>query len=223
MRIETPGNISASFFMRGETVITDSRLPHVMPSQVHGRNILVADAETVPEISLPLRPEADGVLLTVPDVQASLRFADCAPVMIWGIRPAWVMLLHSGCKGTVLNISREGLRIAREIFGADSVSEAHAWVGPCIGREYFRKAGDEWTVKAVEAFHRENFSADGERVYFDLAGEIRSQLLDAGLSGGNVAVSGINTLADSRCYSYRGGDIHERMTLLVSMKKGSTC
>lgn len=217
MRIETPGNISASFFMRGETVITDSRLPHVMPSQVHGRNILVADAETVPEISLPLRPEADGVLLTVPDVQASLRFADCAPVMIWGIRPAWVMLLHSGCKGTVLNISREGLRIAREIFGADSVSEAHAWVGPCIGREYFRKAGDEWTVRGIESFHRGNYDVDGENVYFDLAGEIHTQLIECGIDEGNITLSGIDTLKDGRCYSYRRGDVHERMTLHVRL------
>lgn len=212
MRITTNANITADFFMKGDTLEVAS-LPHVKPSQVHGKEILVVDAETLPEISLPLRPEADGVLLTVPDVQASLRFADCAPVMIWG--KSWVMILHSGYKGTVLKISREGLGIAREIYG--DISDSCAWIGPCIGREYFRKSGDEWTSRGIEAFHRENYDVEGGNVYFDLAGEIRSQLLDEGLSDGNITLSGIDTLKDERCYSYRRGDIHERMTLLVRM------
>ena len=218
MRITTTANIAADFFMKGNTLDISDSLPHIKPSQVHGKKILVVDAESLPEISLPSRPEADGVLLTIPNVQASLRFADCTPVMIWG--RSWVMILHSGYKGTVLNISREGLRIAREIYG--DVSDSFAWIGPCIGREYFRKSGDDWTARGIEAFHKENYDIEGGNVYFDLAGEIRCQLLDEGLSEGNITLSGIDTLKDERCYSYRRGDIHERMTLLVSMKKGST-
>ena len=210
MRIATPENISAEFFMRDETPTADS-FPHVMPSQVHGKNVLVVDALNVSDYALPFRPEADGVLLTAPNVTASLRFADCAPVMIWG--SSWVMILHSGYKGTALNISREGLRVAREVCG--DVSEACAWIGPCIGREYCRNSGEEWTVRGIESFHRENCEIDGGKVYFDLAGEIRSQLLEGGLSRENIAVSGVNTLTDSRCYSYRRGDVHERMTLKV--------
>ena len=217
LKISSPENITANFFMRDETPASDS-FPHVMPSQVHGKNILVVDALNVSDYALPFRPEADGILLTVPDVTASLRFADCAPVMICG--DSWVMILHSGYKGTVLNISGEGLRIAREVFG--DVSDSCAWIGPCIGREYFRKSGEEWTERGIESFHAGNFSVDGGKVYFDLAGEIFSQLLDGGLKRGNIALSGINTLTDSRCYSYRRGDIHERMTLQARIKKGST-
>ena len=216
MLIRTPENISANFFMKRETPGHVSA-PHIMPSQVHGKNILVVNDSNVSDYALPLRPEADGILLTVPNVTASLRFADCAPVMICG--SSWVMILHSGYKGTALNISREGLNIAREIFG--DVRDSCAWVGPCIGREYFRKRGEEWTERGIEAFHRENYGIDGERVYFDLAGEIVSQLLDGGMRRENIIVSGINTLTDSRCYSYRNGDIHERMTLTAKIK-GST-
>ena len=216
MHILTPEFITANFFMKGETVEADS-LPHVMLSQVHGKNIILVDDETLSEFSLPSKPEADGILLTVPNVRASLRFADCAPVMLWGISPHWVMILHSGYKGTVLNISREGLGLVREIFGVDSAVGSHTWIGPCIGREYFRKSGDEWTVKGTGVFHRENYDVKGEKVYFDLAAEIRSQLLDEGLSDENIILSGIDTLKDERCYSYRRGDIHERMTLSVRL------
>ena len=215
MLISTQKFLTADFLMKGETFEPSRSIPHVMPTQVHGKNILIVDDETLSGFSLPSRPEADGIFLTVPGVQASLRFADCAPVMLWGTEPDWVMILHSGYKGTVLGISREGLRFVGKIFGKEAQREAFAWIGPCIGREYFRKSCDEWTIKGTGVFHRENYDVEGGNVYFDLAGEIRSQLLDEGLSDERITLSGINTLKDNRCYSYRRGDIHERMTLHV--------
>ena len=216
IRIPTPENICAEFFMRNESPAADS-FPHIEPSQVHGKNIIVINESNISEYARPFRPEADGIFLTVPDVAASLRFADCTPVIIWD--SSWAVILHSGYKGTVLNICAEGLRIAREIFA--DVSGACAWIGPCIGREYFRKINDEWTSRGITSFHRGNFSADGDNVYFSLADEIMSQLIDGGLRRENIFLSGINTLTDSRCYSYRNGDIHERMTLTAKIK-GST-
>lgn len=215
MKILTPENISANFFMKGDSLDGINTLPRIMPSQIHGKNIITVNDSNITEYALPLRPEADGILLTTPNAEASLRFADCAPVMIWG--DSWVMILHSGYKGTVLNISREGLNVVREIFGGEAVKDSCAWIGPCIGREYFRKSGDELTVKGIESFHENNYDIDGEKVYFDLAGEIQSQLIECGLDDENITLSGINTLTDSRCYSYRRGDIHERMTLHVRL------
>ena len=213
MRILTPEHIAANFFMKGESLEGINILPHVMPSQIHGKNIITVNDANISEYALPLRPQADGILLLTPNAEASLRFADCAPVMIWG--DSWVMILHSGYKGTVLNISREGIGVVREIFGVEAVKDSCAWIGPCIGREYFRKAGDDWTVRGIESFHGGNYDIDGEKVYFDLAGEIRTQLIECGLDDGNITLSGIDTLKDERCYSYRRGDVHERMTLHV--------
>ncbi len=215
MKILTPEHISANFFMKGDSFEGINTLPHIMPSQVHGKNIITINDSNITEYALPLRPEADGILLLTSNAEASLRFADCAPVMIYG--DSWVMILHSGYKGTVLNISREGLMIVREIFGVEAVKDSCAWIGPCIGRGYFRKSSDEWTVRGIESFHEGNYDIDGENVYFDLASEIQSQLIECGLDGGNITLSGINTLTDSRCYSYRRGDVHERMTLHVRL------
>ena len=203
MRIQTPENIRAEFFMRDET--PNIAVPCISPHQVHGKNIIVID-----DISgLPERPEADGVLLTVPGIGASLRFADCAPVLLWGER--WAMILHSGYKGTVLNISGEGLRMTDgKVLGA--------WIGPCIGySHYCRDISDEWTQRGLKTFHRHNMEARDGKIYFDLAGEIAEQLKDAGVPEENVRLSGIDTFTDNRCYSYRRGSKKERMTLYAVM------
>ena len=202
LKISTPENIHAEFFMKGETADGINDFPRIAPHQVHGKNILVIDSSDFPE-----SPEADGVLLKVPDIGASLRFADCAPVLLWG--KDWAMILHSGYKGTVLNISREGLNLVDGALGA--------WIGPCIGSEHYcRDLADDWTQMGMKSFHRENWRREGEKIYFDLAGEIRDQLSDCGVS---AIVSGINTFRDDRCYSYRRGDKTERMTLYVRTKK----
>ncbi|MBQ7594422.1 MAG: polyphenol oxidase family protein [Synergistaceae bacterium] len=290
MKIITPDFLSANFFMKDDTPEGINILPHVMPHQVHGKNIILVNDETFTKYSLPERPEADGILLTTSKAEASLRFADCAPVLIWG--KSFAMLLHSGYKGTVLNISGYGVELVREKHMSDNmenlreddidsgnrdwenvqapqidrlnelvsenaknlfedandnvknfhenedmrnfqehasedinepvnenVQDLHAWIGPCIGREiYCRDVNDEWTQKGIKSFHRENYDDDGDKIYFDLAGEIKSQLLDAGLDERNITMTGINTYEDDRCYSYRRGDKVKRMMLHVRIK-----
>ena len=215
MKIPTPEFLSAQFFMRNEPVEGLDDLPRIAPSQVHGSEILHVNVENFARYVLPLRPEADGVLLTT-----SRGFADCAPVLLWG--KSWVMILHSGYKGTTLNISASGVEVVRELFGADAVSDARAWVGPCIGKEHYcRDLADEWTQKGITSFHAENFNEQAGKVFFDLAGEIHSELVDAGIFNENITLSGIDTYTERECYSYRRGDKTERMTLYVYIKEGT--
>ena len=220
--IDTPKFLHARFFMRNDPVEGINDLPRISPSQVHGSEILHVNAENFSRYALPERPKADGVLLTTSRAGASLRFADCAPVMLWG--KSWVMILHSGFKGTVLNISARGLELVRNLYGDEAVKEARAWVGPCIGKEHYcRDLAGEWTQKGLRNFHAENFDerAGQNKIFFDLAGEIHSQLVDAGLSDENITLSGINTYTERECYSYRRGDKTERMTLYAYIKEGS--
>ena len=214
MKIFENEKMRAEFFMRGEEVKISEKIPHVMPSQVHGKNIITVNDENIFEFSLPKRPEADGIILKARNSQASLRFADCTPVLIYD--EDFAMLLHSGYKGTVLNISSEGIK---EI-GHEYVKNFRAWIGPCIGRKYYCRniENDEWTLKGLKSFHEENYDERGEKIYFDIAGEIKLQLMESGLKGENINLSGIDTFEDSRCYSYRRGDKTERMTLHVKIK-----
>lgn len=220
IKIDTNENIYAVFFMRDDSLDELDVIPLVSPSQVHGDSIIHIHDDNAVKYALPERPEADGLLLTTTRTSASIRVADCAPVMIWG--EEWVMILHSGFKGTVLNITGKGLRLVRELYGDDEVKRACAWVGPCIGRDdYERNLNEEWSIKGMNEFHRENYYVTGGKIYFDLAGEIESQLIESGINENNITMTGINTYTNHECYSYRKGDLKERMTLYARIKKTS--
>ncbi len=214
MIIDTPDFLRARFFMRDESLEGIDDLPRVAPHQVHASRILHVTDGNFGDYALPSRPEADGVLLTTTRAGASLRFADCAPVLLWG--EGWSMILHSGYKGTVLGITGEGLGLVRGLYGDEAVRGAHAWVGPCIGREeYCRDIDDEWTQRGLKSFDPENYDIRGGKVYFDLAAEIVKYFIIAGGDEGNITLSGINTYTEQKCYSYRRGDKTGRMTLYV--------
>lgn len=218
MQIKTPDNIYAKFFMKNDSVSELDSMPRISPEQIHGDNIIHVHDDNAMTYALPERPKADGLFLTTAKISASMRYADCAPVMIFTER--WVMILHSGFKGTVLNISGKGLALVKNLYGDDEVKKSSAWIGPCIGRDdYERDVNEEWSIRGMNEFHRENFDVRDEKVYFDLAGEIKAQLLECGLNAKNIMLSGINTYRNPECCSYRRGDIHDRMTLYVRIKK----
>ena len=218
MKIHTNDSIKADFLMKNYSLEGFNIRPRVAPSQVHADNIIHITDDNFTRYILPAKPEADGVLLATSQACASLRFADCAPVMLWG--KGWVMILHSGYKGTTLNISARGLELVQNLYGSDNVKDSSAWIGPCICREHYcRDTDDEWTQRGLSSFNSENYDERDNKIYFDLAGEIRSQLTDCGLAESRITLSGRDTFTDSECYSYRRGDIYDRMTLHVKLQE----
>jgi hypothetical protein len=187
--------------------------PLVAPRQVHGTDVIAASAGA----ALPARPSGDGVLLDRCGIEASLRFADCFPVVIASLSPSpRIILLHSGFKGTVLNIAGRAARSLLGKMGADP-SRTWAWIGPGIGKNhYFRKKDEPWTRRGIESFSRHNMSGDGDGVFFDLGGEIRKQLGDAGIEDEKICSVPLCTYRDNDvCYSYRRGDRENRLFLLA--------
>jgi len=199
----------------------------IAPKQVHGTTVL----ENIPENAPPVyEAEADGILFDARDaadlrVEASLRFADCAPVVVapspeWAARNGtpWVLMMHSGYKGTVQNIVDAGLEKARACYGESAIDGAWAWIGPCIGGANYPRDVEEWTLKGLESFRGENVKKAG-KVFFDIAGELRLQLIDAGIAEESVFLSDINTCERADiCYSYRNGEMTERMFLWAGVR-----
>jgi copper oxidase (laccase) domain-containing protein len=213
------------------TPLLGEPLSMVAPRQVHGVTVLDAVIENTRRASAP-PVEGDGILLdtrealrTGKGLEASLRFADCAPIVILPSREGeetrdcdeWALLLHSGYKGTVQNIVKVGLEKARDRYGMEAARSAQAWVGPCVGGENYPRDRDEWTLRGLQSFHKENVKSGGERgekFFFDIAGELKCQLKDAGIQESRIFCAGIDTCdCPEFCYSYRRGERERRMFL----------
>lgn len=184
----------------------------VAPRQVHGVDVIEASERE----ALPARPDADGVFIREGcDALASLRFADCTPVVVAsaGAQP-WMTVLHSGFKGTALNISAAAL--GRFGDGRES-AKIWAWIGPRIGGCcYSRRADDPIAREARSEFSPECVEEKDGLIFFDLGGEIRRQLYGCGVPYENIYdFGGCTRCENGLFYSYRAGDEEKRNFLLA--------
>ncbi len=198
--------------------------PFVAPFQVHGTALLSARRLW----EYPLRPWADGVVLGLREFShpfwngyATLRFADCYPVVIAGTYPEpFAVLLHSGFRGTLSNIVAAAFGVLRRRgCDAESFHRAFAWVGPGVGACcYDRLDSDPLTARAVSTFPAHVCFQEPGRVRFDLREVLRAQLAHEGISNDRICISDACTCCDrDRCYSYRGGDEKKRMILIARL------
>ncbi|MDO5115407.1 MAG: laccase domain-containing protein [Synergistaceae bacterium] len=187
----------------------------VAPRQIHGTTIIDADNTQI----LPKRAEADGVFIeSGREALASLRFADCAPVVIAAMcEKPWMAILHSGFKGTLLNITAAAVNGIFKRFPERRGAKLWGWIAPAVGGEcYSREKSDPASIEAMKKFSAVNRCERGGLCYFDIRGEIRRQLLECGLSEENIFVyEGCNCCHREFFYSYRGGDSCKRNFLLA--------
>lgn len=222
------GSFSATLYLKGRLMeqidasgsakrLLSPKLPLVMPRQVHGTAILLADSTC----SLPERREADGIAISQDaNVAAALQFADCWPVILGTSAPEpRFLLLHCGFKGAVSRFVTEALRWARKKWGVEG-KDIWAWLGPGIGPCcYTRSAvGDPWTEMALKSFPPEAIGrSSGKDVSFDIAGAIMVEMLQCGLPESQIFVlRRCTSCNDDIFYSYRKGDTKRRMILIAS-------
>lgn len=233
---ELRGRLSAELLCRGELLDGTEGVPSrivkrlgeeldgdslVAPWQVHGTAVL----EGRPIWVFPQRPKADGVLLDPvfdPDgrTRGSLRFADCAPVLVASSYPRpWALLLHSGFKGTLLGIFPAAWQKVRSHYGELDPRRTYAWVGPMVGPCcYTRKLTDPLARRAMEKWERFVSPTGDGFVRLDLPHVIEEQAKDAGLPGENIYLMDLCTCCNSSYfYSYRSGDLDDRMMLIAKL------
>jgi copper oxidase (laccase) domain-containing protein len=204
----SPELVTAKLFREGGI------LPVVAPLQKHG----TAFIEAVPVWSLPCRPEADAVFLRRPGVFASLRFADCIPVVVVSEQPYdWCLLVHSGFRGTCSRICSRAIRGISGKTGSDASLSAHVWVGPGIASCcYTRRLDDPLTISGINYLPSECIIREVNTVSLDLGKAIITTLYDMGFTPDRVHLVDICTSCSTGlCYSYRRGDIQNRSILLA--------
>lgn len=137
--------------------------------QVHGNSAAVVTVESAAK-----SPRVDALLTRDPDVLLGIYVADCCAVYLADPKRRAVGLVHSGKKGTALNIVGAAVQKMTAEFGANP-ADLVAQLSPCIRPPHYE---------------------------VDFAGEIVRNLKRSGV--GSVFDSGENTAMDpEKFYSYR--------------------
>jgi hypothetical protein len=170
--------------------------------QVHGTTVLIAAKTSEP-------PEADGLVTNEPGSALTITVADCVPVYLYDPVQQAIGLLHAGRAGTELNIAAQGVARLNVTYGSE-LAHIRAFIGPSAGPERYEVSTEiaaNWSANGLPANGR----------LLDLWGANRQQLIAAGLSVNNILIEGICTLADSRFFSYRSGDVQARNVAVLAL------
>jgi hypothetical protein len=179
--------------------------------QVHGADVLGADAPGVAPRAADGRPRADAVVTHRAGVVCCIQVADCLPVLLAARDGSAIGAAHAGWRGLAAGVIENTVRAMR-VPAAGLV----AWLGPAIGPEKFEVGEDV----------REAFVARGPRAaaqfrpnergrwLCDLPALARAQLAALGV----VSVSGGQwcTMSDAeRFFSHRRDGRSGRMAALL--------
>jgi len=203
--------------------------PHAFASahQVHGDRVMGAardaamteifaqtasgEAPAGPEQGGTVRaPEQDGtlradaVVALEPGVAASVRVADCVPLLLYAPDRGIAAAVHSGWRGARAAIAARGVRALQHVAGADP-AEVLAAVGPCIERCCY-EVGKDLAAIFRSLFGPEAADDPGTtaKPHLDLRFCVESALRSAGVRQERIEHAGGCTSCDiSACFSHR--------------------
>lgn len=142
-----------------------------LAEQIHGDQLSIIDPAS-PEMALG----SDGLLTKQPGILLGIHVADCGAIYLLDQQSGALALLHSGKKGTELNITGKAIALMTRAFGTDP-RNLTVVLGPCIRPPHYE---------------------------IDFAAQIREQARTAGVLEKEYFDSGLCTASDpSRFYSYR--------------------
>ncbi|MBX3045029.1 MAG: peptidoglycan editing factor PgeF [Candidatus Kapabacteria bacterium] len=157
--------------------------------------------------------ETDGMITTEKGVILNISIADCAGVLIWDSVNDIICGIHSGWKGTSLNIVGKGIQKLIDEFESKS-ENLYVYISPCAGGNAY-EVGEE----VAKFFPRSIKLKSRNKYLFDNKNEILHQLLDMKIPIANIEISDICTISDENFHSYRrDADFSGRMSAFIGMR-----
>ncbi|HOP64800.1 MAG TPA: polyphenol oxidase family protein [Spirochaetota bacterium] len=171
----------------------------VMLEQVHGDSIIHVVSE--PSADQVAVAEADGLITAIRGVCLVIRTADCLPVFIYDPVQNVLGAVHSGWKGTLLDISGRCVEDMVRIYGSKP-ENINAFIFPSIGPASYEVNND-----VAKYFPDETEERDG-RLFVNLWLRVERSLIKEGLDKSRIFNPQIcNRINHGEFYSHRHGDL----------------
>jgi YfiH family protein len=165
-------------------------------NQVHGTKVYCYDGD-VPIVD----SDGDGIVTKEKNVAIGVFTADCVPIILVDIKNKVIAALHSGWKGTLNNITSQGIKVMKENYDCDE-NYIKAFIGPHNKRCCYEVSKELiYTFKNCDLFKNQeiNFGRN-----LDLQRCVEIQLINAGIKNSNIVCLNLCThCSNKKLYSYR--------------------
>jgi YfiH family protein len=176
--------------------------------QVHSDNIRIMTLKD------NVNDESDGMITNEKQFILSISIADCAAVLMYDPVNEVICGVHSGWKGTQLNITSKAINILIDKFSTNP-NDLQVYVSPCAGGTQY-EVGPEF----ADIFPNSILKISNNKYLFDNKKEIKSQLLKSGVNELNLEISDICTISDNNFHSFRRDkETSGRMSAFIGMRK----
>ncbi len=181
----------------------------IMLEQIHGDSIIhVVSEPSEDQIAVA---EADGLITALPGICLVIRTADCVPVFIYDPVEKVLGAVHSGWKGTLLDISGRCVRDIARIYGSKP-ENMYAFILPSIGPESYEVNND-----VAKFFPEETVEKNG-RLFVNLWQSVEKSLKKEGIDDLKIFNSRVCNMKNSgEFFSHRRGDMGRNLNYAYMM------
>ncbi|MCL1864574.1 MAG: polyphenol oxidase family protein [Spirochaetes bacterium] len=170
----------------------------IMLNQVHGDRLI--DVAHNPIEDLPCIGDGDGLLTGLRGILLVIRTADCVPLFLYDEKQKKLGAVHSGWKGSALNIAGKCVMEMIDKYASDPL-DIKAFILPSIGPESYEVNED------VAVHFPANRIVRAGKLYVDLWGAVEDSLKKAGIKHENIYNTNIcNRINHRDFFSHRFGD-----------------
>ncbi|MCU0652520.1 MAG: peptidoglycan editing factor PgeF [Candidatus Omnitrophica bacterium] len=188
----------------------------VAASQVHASNVVCVSEKDKGRGALSADtaiPDTDALITNVKRLPLAVFTADCLPVFLYDPFQKVIGIVHAGWRGSKDKISVKAVQLMCDKFHC-SPENLLLGFGPAL-RSCCYEVGREF-----KNYFPEGIIEKGNRMYCDLSGINRRQLLDSGIKEKNISDSGNCTSCKNfKYFSFRKeGDSSGRMISVIMLK-----
>ena len=171
----------------------------IMLNQIHSDRIIhVLDN---PIKDLPYIGDGDGLITDLRGVLLVIRTADCVPVFLYDQKQKILGAVHSGWKGSALNIAGKCIIEMIDRYASNPL-DIKAFILPSIGPESYEVNEDVANLFPANKINRDN------KLYVDLWASVEDSLKKSGIKNESIYNTKIcNRINHVDFFSHRFGDL----------------
>ncbi len=174
-----------------ETINTNEINHFYYQKQIHSDIVLIDPKPNSIEII-----ESDAIISNLSGILYNVSIADCQAILVYDPINNAIAAIHSGWKGTSLNIVGKTISKLIDTYGTNP-SKLLVYLAPSACLDNY-EVGIEFT----ELFPETTIKIE-DKFYFDNRKEISNQLLEAGIRNNNIESNMECTITNIRYHSYR--------------------